>query len=251
MTFTCPNGHASASDDYCDQCGIRLGQASPPSPTPQAEETVGTTEPEPASRICPTCGDRADPGARFCEMCGTDLDHPTASPRSENHPAAPVAEPAAPVAEPAPPEWQLVASCDREYFSQVEADSIELPAFAPDRVFWLHSDRVAIGRHGQLEPEEQAIDLSDAPADAGISHRHALLARQPDGGWTVVDCHSTNGTFLNDSSGPISCEEPVPIGERDQLHVGAWTTITLRCVPGGSMVPRHPEGSNAAASQRQ
>ncbi len=244
MTFSCPNGHASASDDYCDQCGIRLGQASPPSPTPQAEETVTTTEPEPASRICPACGDRADAGARFCEMCGTDLDDPGASHLGEN-------EPAAPGPEPAPPEWQLVASCDREYFSQVEAESIEPPAFAPDRVFRLRSDRVAIGRHGQLEPEEQAIDLSDAPADAGISHRHALLARQPDGGWTVVDCHSTNGTFLNDSSDPVSCEEPMPIGERDQLHVGAWTTITLRCVPGDSMVPRHPEESNAAGSQRQ
>jgi FHA domain len=230
MTVTCPNGHASVSDDYCDQCGIRLGQISSPRLTKQGEEKAETKPGEPASLGCPACGDRAELGARFCETCGADLAQGGPPPPGPNEAV----------------EWQLTASCDPEYFAQVEASSVELPPSPSDQTFPLNCDRVAIGRHGDWQPEEQAIDLSGAAADAGVSRRHALLARQADGGWTVIDCHSTNGTFLNDSPNAISSEEPVCIREGDQLHLGAWTTITLRRVPGRSLDPPRREGSKDA-----
>jgi hypothetical protein len=224
VTFTCPNGHASSSDDYCDQCGIRLGQATVAPATP-IEENAGTAGLEqPLSSACPACGDGTEPGARYCESCGTDLANPAPAPVR-----AP--EPTPPSSEAVPLEWQLLAVCDPGYFSRVEVDSLEFPAAAPDRMFRLTGDRVAIGRHGELRPGEQSVDLSEAPSDTGISHRHALLVHQSDGGWTIVDCHSTNGTFLNDDSDPIPCDEPVALREGDRLHLGAWTTITLLAVP--------------------
>lgn len=44
-----------------------------------------------------------------------------------------------------------------------------------------------------LEPE---IDLADPPTDPGISHLHAVLIAQEDGGWAVLDRGSSNGTTL-------------------------------------------------------
>jgi hypothetical protein len=78
-----------------------------------------------------------------------------------------------------------------------------------------------------------------------------LLVHQSDGAWTVVDCHSTNGTYLNDDSDPISCDEPVALREGDQLHLGAWTTITLRSVPRQSTALPRRATSTAAANQPQ
>jgi hypothetical protein len=223
VTSTCPNGHASTSDDYCDQCGLRLEQVNVERAAPIGGNAAA--EPPQLSPLpCPICGDSTEPGAHYCENCGTDLDDPDPVPPPEH-------EQALPLSAAVQLDWQLIAACDRDYFSKVEVESVEFPATAPDRTFRLTSDRVAIGRHGELRPGEQTVDLSEAPADTGISHRHALLVRQADGCWTILDCHSTNGTFLNDDSDPISCAEPVAIREGDQLHLGAWTTITLRAVP--------------------
>ena len=32
----CPNGHDSASDDFCDTCGMRIGGSPPPGGSPPA-----------------------------------------------------------------------------------------------------------------------------------------------------------------------------------------------------------------------
>ena len=34
MTATCPNGHVSTTDDYCDQCGVPIS----PAPAPATSE---------------------------------------------------------------------------------------------------------------------------------------------------------------------------------------------------------------------
>jgi pSer/pThr/pTyr-binding forkhead associated (FHA) protein len=66
------------------------------------------------------------------------------------------------------------------------------------------------------------------PADTAVSHRHAELRRQPDGGWAVVDCGSANGTYLNDAPEPLPSGELVAISDGDRIHLGAWTTIDVR-----------------------
>lgn len=55
-----------------------------------------------------------------------------------------------------------------------------------------------------------------------------MLVQQPDGSWAVVDQNSTNGTTLNGAEDPIQPYVPVPLQDGDQVHVGAWTTITIR-----------------------
>jgi hypothetical protein len=69
----CPNGHDSASDDFCDVCGIRIAgppgtsagpapPASPASPAPSATQAAAVGEP------CPRCGTARS--GQFCEACG-------------------------------------------------------------------------------------------------------------------------------------------------------------------------------------
>ncbi len=220
-----------------------MAQAGPQIPLERSFDT-STGDPERAGIACPVCGDQVQNGGRYCENCGTDI---------ENASAAPVAGRVRAGTESRSPrwDWQLVVACDRDYFGRVEADDIEFPDAPVERTFSLTEDRVSIGRNGAIQPGEQAVDLSAPPADAGVSRQHALLERQPDGGWTVVDCHSTNGTYLNDRADPISCEQPVPVADGDQIHLGAWTTITLRFVPRPSTVrPRQAESSGAGSRPR-
>jgi FHA domain len=81
---TCPSGHASTSDDFCDVCGVLIGAA--PSLAPdraQAEAarsgTGGTAVPGSApdgatptpGESCPRCG--VARAGQFCESCGYDF----------------------------------------------------------------------------------------------------------------------------------------------------------------------------------
>jgi pSer/pThr/pTyr-binding forkhead associated (FHA) protein len=60
-----------------------------------------------------------------------------------------------------------------------------------------------------------------------VSREHARLLAQPDGSWAVVDDGSENGTYLNGGATPIPIEQPIPLADGDQVHLGVWTTITL------------------------
>jgi hypothetical protein len=220
MTVTCSNGHESGADDYCDQCGIRIGK-------PDRANQNGTAPDPPAIPPvirCPVCGDLNEGEGRYCERCGADLEDVDAAAVGSNHPSS----------IDSPSGWELLVTCDRGYFDRVDAGDLEFPGSVADRTVSLTGDRIAVGREVAVQPDEQAVDLSEAPADAGISRRHALMARQPDGGWTIVDCHSTNGTYLNECSESISSELPVRVENGDRIHLGAWTTLTLRFSPAGS-----------------
>ncbi|MFE0221563.1 FHA domain-containing protein, partial [Streptomyces albidoflavus] len=81
-------------------------------------------------------------------------------------------------------------------------------------------------RHSPGPPPH--IALGGPPEDRGVSPPHAMLVQQPDGGWAVVDQNSTNGTTVNGGEDPIQPYVPVPLSDGDRVHVGAWTTITLR-----------------------
>ena len=55
------------------------------------------------------------------------------------------------------------------------------------------------------------------------SHVHAVLTRQSDGSYTVLDPGSTNGTFLNNMDEPIRQLVPVALRAGDCIYLGAWT----------------------------
>ncbi|SCG10122.1 FHA domain-containing protein [Streptomyces sp. Ncost-T6T-2b] len=109
-----------------------------------------------------------------------------------------------------------------------EATGLNLPAYSPEQRLPLTGSQVTIGRRRQSTGESPDVDLSVPPEDPGVSHQHAVLVQQPDGGWAVVDQNSTNGTTLNGAEEPIQPYVPVPLQDGDQVHVGAWTTITVR-----------------------
>ncbi|WNF27069.1 FHA domain-containing protein [Streptomyces sp. C11-1] len=133
-----------------------------------------------------------------------------------------------------PLSWTAVIAPDREYFlammqrSGPEATGLNLPAYSPEQRLPLTGNQITIGRRRQSTGESPDIDLSVPPEDPGVSHQHAVLVQQPDGGWAVVDQNSTNGTTLNGAEDPIQPYVPVPLQDGDQVHVGAWTTITVR-----------------------
>lgn len=132
--------------------------------------------------------------------------------------------------------WLAVIAADREYFTAMmarsgpEAGGLYFPAYSPELQLPLTGNQVTIGRQRHSTGEAPDIDLSRAPEDPGVSHKHAVLVQQPDGSWSVVDQDSTNGTTVNLAEDPIPAYTPIPLAEGDRVHVGAWTTITLRRV---------------------
>ncbi|MFC8535257.1 FHA domain-containing protein [Streptomyces sp. NPDC057249] len=130
--------------------------------------------------------------------------------------------------------WTAFIAPDREYFlammqrSGPEATGLNLPAYSPEQQLALTGGQITIGRRRHSTGESPDIDLSVPPEDPGVSHQHAVLVQQPDGSWAVVDQNSTNGTTVNGAEEPIQPYVPVPLQDGDRVHVGAWTTITVR-----------------------
>jgi hypothetical protein len=260
---TCPSGHESASDDFCDVCGILIG--APPTltgstPSPPA----GTAPSQPASGdTCPRC--TTPRTGQFCEACGYDFTTPATAPSPGATPGPPVtpappapsASPASP-APPAPPAspaplaqapapsppasqtppastaaraWTAVVTADRDYYDSVQAAggpdaaAITFPAYCPERRFRLSGTEVRVGRRSVSRGIDPEIDLTGPPADPGVSRLHAVLVAAADGTWSIVDPGSENGTLLNGAEIPQG--QPVPLHDGDRIHLGAWTALTI------------------------
>jgi class 3 adenylate cyclase len=148
----------------------------------------------------------------------------------------------------APPRgWQLVVSVDpngpsaRRHqgtgSSQRRAVAMGLaqrPAEATgpsprpvEATFVLSRDRVLIGRHSTTLGVSPDIDLSGDLDDPGVSRVHAILERQPDGSYSLIDPGSTNGTFLNDAAEPVPPSQPINLRAGDRIVIGAWTCIQI------------------------
>ncbi|HEX5116253.1 MAG TPA: FHA domain-containing protein [Pseudonocardiaceae bacterium] len=221
---SCPSGHDSTSADFCDVCGLAIGGAAPAAAAPT--EAAPTPEaPELPAELCPVCGEPRT--GRFCEGCSYDFVAGASKAPVVNQP---VAEPAAPT----PAQWSLLVTADREYFDAVrqqdgpDVPTITFPTYCPDREFTLAGPEVRIGRTSRSRGMVPEIDLTGPPQDPGVSHLHAVLLAQDDGGWALVDPGSTNGTTINDDLEPIANDKAVPVKDGDRIHVGAWTTLTVR-----------------------
>jgi hypothetical protein len=285
---TCPDGHRTSGDEWCDECGLRLE----PRPAPPAYAfgpPDGTADVRP--ELCPRCSTPRAGTAAFCEECRHRFGpapafpapapaHPPLSERAQSGPsrvqrpaetlpphAAVSADsgdfllsppsapgrpssfeqsrmpPAAPPTLPAPGAprspttaalgvWTAVVAPDPAYFaamvarSEGEADGLRFPPDPPQLRIPMTENQITIGRR-RSTGEPPVIDLSRAPEDPGVSHRHAVLVRRGDGGWAVIDQDSTNGTTVNGGEESIMPFHPVELTPGDRVHVGAWTTITL------------------------
>jgi serine/threonine protein kinase len=127
--------------------------------------------------------------------------------------------------------WTAVVTADRAYYDQVraadaaDAATMTFPVYAVERRFTLSGTEVRIGRRSSKSPRQPDIDLTGPPADPGISRQHAELRRATDGTWSVIDLDSDNGIQVNGKEVPAGTAVPVHPG--DQIHLGAWTLITL------------------------
>ncbi len=193
MSTACPKGHESETSDYCSICGVALS----------AEAVTDV----PVER-CPNCGSPTD-STTACVECGY---FPSASD------AAPLWE---------EQKWQIVVRPDREYYEMLEPGGMEFPEASYSRRLPLTGDHIRIGRSSKKRGIHPEIDLSGPLEDTGVSHRHAVLMRQPDGVWALVDQDSTNGTYLNGDQEPMPANQPVPLSDGDQIHLGGWTTLTM------------------------
>jgi hypothetical protein len=278
---TCSAGHDSASTDFCDVCGMRLGVPGPNPASPgqpgSASSVAGATPLQPGfgpasppapDEQCPQCG--AGRSGQFCEACGYSFatgavrvtTAPAYLPMPPGPPTAPgtvaagqgstqggrrggvsafpgsAATSAGPGLAPGPgsttgtPAWTAVVTADRSYFESViaasgpEAAGLEFPAYCPERRFRLEGTQMRIGRRSVSRGLEPEIDLTGPPADPGVSHLHAVLIADSDGGWTVFDAGSANGTQVNGSE--IAAGSRVRLRDGDRVCVGAWTVLTMR-----------------------
>lgn len=239
---TCPDGHESASADFCDTCGMRIEGAAPASATAASGATA-------SGESCPQCG-TAKTGM-FCEACG--FDYASGTPNANAAVSPPVApgpvvstasttnvvgggtSAAATAATAAPATgstWTAVVTADRDYFDSViaaggsDAVSIEFPSYCPERRFTLGGQEMRIGRRSASRGLEPEIDLTGPPTDPGVSHLHAVLVAQPDGTWSVLDPGSSNGTQVNGTD--VVTGVPVPLQPGDRVSVGAWTVLTIQ-----------------------
>lgn len=256
MSLTCPNGHQSDADDFCDTCGAKIDPANQPA-TPAAAGggdpggaagdpgAAASTPPDPApdEQACPHCGVPNAAGSLFCEACGYDFTT-GAMPRGAE-PEAPVepaaaqgsstpesAAPAGPGAGGIPPAiepgWVAEVWIDPEWYAGQEAEEA-MPSAGLPVVVALSSRSALIGRVSSSRNIHPDIDCT---SDSGVSRRHAQLTT--DGTrWFVEDLGSANGTFVG---GPAQAlpEDPIPVGPKrelgddDRIYVGAWTRIVVR-----------------------
>jgi FHA domain len=255
---TCPAGHDSAEDDFCDVCGVLIGAApSLVSQPPSGEDrntgisgagmsSAGGVLDGQAGEPCPRCG--TPRGGQFCEGCGYDFKAapdpavPSPAPTVNASPpwgtapvgAGPAAVGAGPAGGPPPPaatRWTAVVTADRAYYESVQADgapdasAIGFPAYCPQRKFQLSGAEVRIGRRSARSGIDPEIDLTGPPTDPGVSRLHAVLLRGQDDAWAVLDPGSANGTLVNGTE--IPRDEAVPVRAGDRIHLGAWTVISI------------------------
>lgn len=181
-------------------------RAAEPTEAPSGRTSVASPK---AAELCPECGTKRIGDDVYCEGCGYDFVN-----------RAPKAAPA-----PATQRWEAVIAADRVHFERGEWLGVDFPDRFVPLTIPLDLGELRIGR-GELDARWPEIDLED-PA---VSRFHALLARQDDGSFAIVDQGSTNGTTLNDDPTPLAAKVAFQLKEGDRVHIGAWTTISLRRV---------------------
>lgn len=234
MSSTCPSGHDSASDDYCDVCGLPIPAGGTSAPA-AGESAADTPAPAPVetTAACPNCQATNPPNALFCEACGYDF-----TTGSMPRPVTPTpvesvldlgSTPApATIAPPLAEAWVAEVWIDPDWYADQESTD-PLPSAGVPTVVTLKATSVLVGRTSRSRGIHPDIDLS---SDNGISRRHCQLTT--DGTrWWVEDLGSSNGTYLSSAVGVLP-KDPLPPGEKREIgpdgrvYLGAWSRIVVR-----------------------
>jgi hypothetical protein len=237
-TSTCPNGHPTASSDYCDTCGAPVSQTASVPGAPASQSPAPDASTPSATQPCPNCALVNTADALFCEACGYDFTTGTtprpATPTNPLDLGAPSAQATAPDAVPqsvAPAvevEWVAEVWVDPDWYAEQDSDepcpSPGLPVVVP-----LRTQSLLVGRRSKSRNIHPEIECS---SDVGVSRRQAQLTTDGQR-WWVEDLQSSNGTYVGAASEPLPTDA-LPPGQRrelatdDHIYVGAWTCIVVR-----------------------
>lgn len=258
--YKCPKGHESTESDYCSECGAKIN-GSPELALADSEgarnalggakhfatNSVTSTGPQTnaaqAVQICPDCTAPHEPDSGdFCEICGYNF---ISGVHGEVPPVPITPTPATEITNLARAETPLSDSLMSNSTSSRTVEETEVtfevvvtidpslheagsplpPTNQPPITFRLERESNLIGRRSELRGinPEVALDIDDA-----VSHRHALLNRQPDGTFVVRDIGSTNGTKLNGIE--LAAMVDTPIQDGDEFTLGHWTRIKVKVV---------------------
>ena len=178
---------------------------------------------------CPNCSTPHAASDVFCESCGYDFLSGTLPDPVEPTPTG--VEPIEPSTGPMSDDIATV-SVDPAFFERMRFEGVDVPDPVPDPVeVPLPASDILLGRRSQSRGVFPEIDLRsmfpDDASDPAVSTTHARLRRTGDGGWTITDLGSTNGTYLGDSTEELPKGVAVPLVAGTPIFVGAWTRIDL------------------------
>jgi hypothetical protein len=220
---TCPNGHQSATDDFCDTCGAPIAPSTAP-PASVPEVPAPPAAPAPLKKTCPNCNDENTADALFCESCGYDFT------TGQKPPAPSAADAALPASTPAPlagADWVAEIWIDPDFFAAQQAAGV-CPTGGAPTVVPLTGREAIIGRRSSSSAA--AVDV-DCSGDSATSHRHAKLTLDHDR-WYLEDLGSLNGTFVGTPTlmppTALTKGDRHELGDSERIYVGAWTRIVIR-----------------------
>jgi hypothetical protein len=244
MSAVCPAGHTSASEDYCDVCGMPIdavavtpGQPpAPPDPPDHAPATIAAGPAALTGPTCPNCATVNLPDALFCENCGYDfttgtmprpLVLPTEAPAGEAAEGVPGGNGSAPAAAETF-DWVAEVWIDPAWYEAQESPD-PMPSPGLPTVVPLRGRSLLVGRTSKSRNIHPAVDCE---SDSGVSRRQAQLTTDGQR-WWVEDLESANGTFVAPASAPLP-DSPIPVGVKqelaadDRVYLGAWTRLVIR-----------------------
>ncbi|MFE5901955.1 FHA domain-containing protein [Streptomyces sp. NPDC056488] len=219
-----PGGPGASSVDPAGAARIGFGEPSTSStgggfsPDPYATQTsAGQPRQEDASMpVCTRCGHRNAADSRFCSHCGTPLRGGIAPERASE-------------------TTSTISISGLEAYDAEVTGQTALPSLSPEALaavealppgsallvvrrgpnsgsrFLLDGELTTAGRHPQSD-----IFLDDVT----VSRRHVEFRRGQDGGFTVSDVGSLNGTYVNRE--PI---DSVVLSNGDEVQIGKYRLV--------------------------
>jgi hypothetical protein len=208
MSFTCPKGHSSVRDDYCDVCGAKNRNV-----VERFMSAVPSAAPEEPCPVCRTVREGAD---RYCTHCAYDFETgqvfaPAPAPPEPSWPYAPADEVA--------PLLGLVVVLSVDADRSQELGCPPPPQGRSERIFIVDRPSMVIGRD---EDGDLQIPIVDDPY---VSRQHAEIVEVA-GGWCIRDLGSTNGTRVNGDD--LVGSEAKAIEPDDVIELGCFSTLTVR-----------------------
>jgi hypothetical protein len=248
---TCPEGHQTSAEDWCDVCGAPMdaaapnGTSPPPPPSPgsdpaPAPPAAAATPAAATTRACPSCDAVAPADALFCEVCGYDFTTGELPPEPDPAPADSLSieiTPTPPPTPAGPAAFVAEVWVDPDWYAAQESDD-PCPSAGAPVVVPLHERSLLVGRTSASRGIHPQIDCA---SDTGVSRRHAQLTTDGQR-WWVEDLQSANGTYVG-SAGAELPSDPMAAGQRqeladdDRIYLGAWTRIVVRAATADEQAP--------------